>query len=150
MKTIFALFFLLTIGFLNAQNNPLKVPNFKFPDGKSLSDFGTPGIVLVYGESNCPACQQAQTGLHMRYKKWATFGYTVVYIALDEDKPLLTENFGTPPWPMYCDEKVWESPWVKALDVYGTPTLFALNNALEVEYEAKNVGQMDFWIYSLQ
>lgn len=150
MKTAFALFFFLTLGFTNAQNTPSKVPDFKFPDGKKLSELGAPGVVLVYGESNCPSCIQAQTALHMRYKKWAALGYTIVYIALDEDQTVLTENFGTPPWRMYCDEKVWESPWVKALDIYGTPTLFALNEALEVEYEAKNVGQMDFWIYSLQ
>ena len=142
------LFLFFTLGLLSAQNTPTKVADFKFPDGKQLSTLGKPKIILVYGDSHCPACQQAQSGLKLVYEKWEAAGFALVYIALDEDKTELINGFGTPPWRMYCDEMGWESPWVKALKVYATPTLFALNEKLEVLYEAENVGQMNFWVWS--
>jgi len=94
----------------------------------------------------CPACKQAQGHLEIRYKKWKSWGFPVVYIALDSSKKNLAENFGTPQWPVYCDEKSWDSPWVIAADIQATPTLLLLDQNLKKEYEAENVAQMDLWL----
>lgn len=148
MKFFYPLLFTLCVGTLFSQSVPLgyQASNFKFPDGSQLSQKGAPHIVLVYGDSACPACQQAQASLKLVYKRWLDFGFKVVYIALDEDRELLKKNFGEPPWPIYCDEQSWDSPWVASLHVAATPTLFALDSNLKVLREAESVGQMDFWI----
>ena len=54
--------------------------------------------------------------------------------------------FGTPQWPIYCDEKSWDSPWVIAADIQATLTLLLLDQNLKKEYEAENVAQMDLWL----
>ena len=139
------LFFVSLVLF--AQNPSTAVfPNLIFPDGKSLKDYTTTGVVLVYGDSSCPACQKAQGQLELRHQKWSAWGYPIVYIALDSDAKNLKQNFGTPPWPVYCDGKSWDSPWVAAADLRGTPTFFALDPQLKIKYEATNVAQMDLWL----
>ena len=145
MKKITTLLLFYTLGFY-AQTEEALLPNFSFPDGKSLESFVDKGLVLVYGDSNCPACKQAQGHLEIRYKKWKSWGFPVVYIALDSSKKNLAENFGTPQWPIYCDEKSWDSPWVIAADIQATPTLLLLDQNLKKEYEAENVAQMDLWL----
>jgi hypothetical protein len=124
----------------------LELPNFEFPDGKNLQDYVEKGLVLVYGDSSCPACQQAQGQLMLRYRQWQAWGYPIVYIAMDSDKKNVDQNFGTPPWALYCDEKSWDSPWVEAADICGTPTLLALDKNLKTYYRAKNVAQLNIWL----
>ena len=64
----------------------IRLPNFEFPDGKSLQDHvSSKGLVLVYGDSGCPAYQQAQSHLKIRHKRWREWGFSIVYIALDSD-----------------------------------------------------------------
>jgi glutaredoxin len=142
--SLLLLFFSLNV---LAQNEGITTfPNFEFPDGKKLKYFTDIGVVLVYGESNCPACQRAQVHLQIRYKRWKSWGFPVVYIALDSDKKQLKQNFGHPPWPIYCDEKSWDSPWVVQANIDFTPTLFALDQNLNQYYQAENVAQMDLWL----
>lgn len=125
---------------------PVQLPNFTFPDSKTLQEYTEKGLVLIYGDSACPACQQAQGQLMLRYQQWQAWGYPIVYIAMDSDKKNVDQNFGTPPWAVYWDGKSWDSPWVEAADIHGTPTLLALDQDLKQNYRAKNVAQMDIWL----
>lgn len=123
-----------------------KFPNFEFPDGKSLKEFVSKGVILVYGDSSCPACQRAQGHLKIRHKRWKEWGFPIVYIALDSDQKNLKQSFGTTPWALYCDEKSWDSPWVASANIEATPTLLALDRNLLLRYRAKNVAQMELWL----
>jgi len=67
-------------------------------------------------------------------------------LTLELSKKNLAENFGTPQWPVYCDAKSWDSPWVIAADIQATPTLLLLDQNLKKEYEVENVAQMDLWL----
>lgn len=51
-----------------------------------------------------------------------------------------------PPWPLYCDGKSWDSPWVIAADIHAVPTLYVLSHNLKLRFKAENVGQMDLWL----
>lgn len=120
-------------------------PNFEFPDGTYLKDHVNRGVILVYGDSSCPACKRAQGYLKIRHQRWKEWGFPIVYIALDSESKNLKQNFGTPPWPLYCDGQSWDSPWVTAADIHGVPTLYALDRNLQQRYEAEDVAQMDLW-----
>jgi len=130
-----------------AQKAPEFVfPNFEFPDGTHLKDHSDKGVILVYGDSSCPACKKAQGHLKIRHERWKEWGFPIVYIALDSDPQDLKQNFGIPPWPLYCDGKSWDSPWVTAADIHAVPTLYVLNHNLKLRFKAENVGQMDLWL----
>lgn len=142
-----SLFFLCACYCVLAQSTEEnRFPNFKFPDGKSLQDHTLKGVVLVYGDSSCPACQRAQGHLKIRQKRWKEWGFPIVYIALDSDQNNLKKSFGTTPWAQYCDEKSWDSPWITSANIEATPTLLALDRNLLLRYTAKNVAQMELWL----
>lgn len=145
MKKITLVLFFTSLSFY-VRSQQSSLPNFDFPDGKSLQDFTDKGVILVYGDSNCPACQKAQDHLKFRHKRWKEWGFPLVYIALDSDQNNLKENFGTPPWALYCDGKSWDSPWVSIANIRATPTLLALDRDLNKRFEAENIAQMDLWL----
>ena len=133
--------------FVGAQSSDRdQLPNFEFPDGKSREEFVSKGVILVYGDSSCQACQQAQGFLQLRHQRWRDWGFPLVYIALDGDQKNLQQNFGTTPWALYCDEKSWDSPWVSQANIHAIPTLLALDRNLNQLYEAASVAQMDLWL----
>lgn len=81
-----------------AQKAPEFVfPNFEFPDGTYLKDHSDKGVILVYGDSSCPACKKGQGHLKIRPKRWKEWGFPIVYMALDSDPQDLKQNFGIPP-----------------------------------------------------
>ena len=57
-----------------------------------------------------------------------------------------TKLWHSPPWPLYCDGKSWDSPWVTAADIHAVPTLYVLNHNLKLRFKAENVGEMDLWL----
>ena len=127
-------------------------PNTFFPADiskektKKLSDIKSPYTVMVFGASNCPRCQEEIPEIAKLYSKWKGQGVEVVFISLDELPQDFTKFTASLPFINSCDFKKWNSPIVESYYVFGTPTMFLLNNKREILLRPNSVKQMDAWV----
>jgi thiol-disulfide isomerase/thioredoxin len=109
-------------------------PNTFFPADiskektKKLSDLKSPYTVMVFGASNCPRCQEEIPEIAKLYSKWKSKGVEVVFISLDEAPQDFTKFTLNLPFISSCDFKKWSSPIVESYYVFGTPTMFLLDD----------------------
>lgn len=113
---------------------------------KKLSDFKTPYSLIVFGASACPKCAEEIPQIEELYSKWKEQGVEVIFVSLDEavnDFQNFTSSF---PFVSTCDFKKWKSPIVESYYVFGTPTMFLLDNKREILLRPNSVKQMDAWV----
>jgi thiol-disulfide isomerase/thioredoxin len=122
--------------------------NFVNPNNKlaKLSEINTKYTVVVFGASWCPKCNEELPEIAKLYDKWKSKGVEVVFVALEEDKKAFTDYAKNFPFPSYSDLKKWECKIVKDYYVFSTPTIFLLDNKLEIILRPNSVKQMDAWV----
>lgn len=127
-------------------------PNTFFPADiskektKKLSDLKSTYTVMVFGASNCPRCQEEIPEIAKLYSKWKAQDVEVVFISLDEVQQEYTKFSANLPFISSCDFKKWSSPIVESYYVFGTPTMFLLNQKREILLRPNSVKQMDAWV----
>ena len=113
---------------------------------KKLSEIKSEYTLVVFGASWCPKCKEELPQIAKSYTSWKSNGVEVVFVALDEEKSAF-EGFATNfPFFSMCDYKKWNSPVVQDYYVFGTPTMFLLNNKREILLRPNSVKQMDSWV----
>ncbi len=113
---------------------------------KKLSEIKSNYTLVVFGASWCPKCKEELPEVAKQYAKWKAQGLEVVFVSLDDDKTLF-KSFATDfPFISLCDYKKWESPIAKDYYVFGTPTMFLLNDKREILLRPNSVKQMDAWV----
>lgn len=117
------------------SNFPQKLSNIK-------SDY----IVVIFGASWCPQCPGELSEISSLYKKWKAQGVEVVFVSLDEDEKLFKSFAEVFPFISLCDYKKWDSSFAKDYHVFATPTIFLLNNKLEILLRPNSVKQVDSWV----
>ena len=125
---------LITPGF--AQNN---IP-------KKLSELKSKYTVIAFGASWCEKCKQELPQMAGMYNKWKSQGVEVVFISLDEDKKAFKEFTSSFPFISICDFKKWRSPAAESYYVFGTPTLFLLDENRKIILRPNSLKQMDAWV----
>ena len=70
----------------------------------------------------------------------------VVFVSLDEDQKAYRDFVKTFPFISTCDYNKWESKIVKDYYVFGTPTMYLLDNKREILLRPNSVNQMDAWV----
>lgn len=113
---------------------------------KKLSDLKTKYTVVVFGASWCPKCTEELPEIAKHYSKWKAQGVEVVFVSLDEDEKLFKSFAGAFPFISSCDFKKWDSPIVNSYYVFGTPTMFLLDEKREILLRPNSEKQMDAWI----
>ena len=127
-------------------------PNTIFPSDISrektqrLSDLKTLYTLIVFGASTCPKCAEEIPQIAEKYSKWKTKGIEVVFISLDENKQNFQQFISSFPFISSCDFKKWNSPIVESYYVFGTPTMFLLDNKRKILLRPNSVSQMDAWV----
>ncbi len=127
-------------------------PNTIFPSDISrektlkLSDLKSPYTLVVFGSSTCPKCAEEIPQIAEKYSIWKAQGVEVVFISLDEDENNYQQFIGSFPFISLCDFKKWKSPIVESYYVFGTPTMFFLDNKREILLRPNSVKQMDAWV----
>ena len=111
-----------------------------------LSDIKSNYTVVVFGASWCPKCTEELPEIARLYTKWKTQGVEVVFVSLDEDKTLFQTFIKEFPFISICEYKKWESDIVKDYYVFGTPTIYLLNNKREILLRPTSVKHMDAWV----
>jgi thiol-disulfide isomerase/thioredoxin len=111
-----------------------------------LSQLTTPYTLVVFGSSSCPKCKEEIPEIASLYKKWKGQGVEVVFVSLDERLDDFQQFSFDFPFISTCDFKKWESPIVKSYYVFGTPTMFLLDNKRKIVLRPISIKQMDVWI----
>ena len=122
-------------------------PGYKsenFP--KKLSDITTKYTLIVFGASWCPTCTEEIPEIAKHYKKWRENDVEVVFISLDEEQEAYRIFVKEFPFISVCDYKKWDSPIVNDYYVFGTPTMFLLDNKREILLRPNSVNQVDSWV----
>jgi thiol-disulfide isomerase/thioredoxin len=116
------------------------------PIPKKLSDLKSPYTLIVFGASWCETCKQEVPKIANLYPKWKAKGLEVVFISLDETKEAF-EQFVTPfPFTSYCDYGKWNSSVANDYYVFGTPTMFLLDQQRTIVLRPNSIQQMDAWV----
>ncbi len=131
------------IEFNGAYFAPGYAPN-SFP--KKLSAIKSKYTVVVFGASWCPKCTEELPEIVKHYSKWKAQGVEVLFVSLDEDEKLFKSFAGAFPFISICDFKKWNSPIVNSYYVFGTPTMFLLDDKREILLRPNSVKQMDAWV----
>ena len=116
-----------------------KVPN-------KLSDIKSKYTVVVFGASSCPKCTEELPEIAKQYAKWKAQDVEVVFISLDENKDLFKNFVAIFPFISVCDYQKWNSTPVTDYYVFGTPTMYLLNEKREILLRPNSVKQMDSWV----
>jgi thiol-disulfide isomerase/thioredoxin len=126
--------------------------NLSYLNGNKQSQFSnlaslkTRYTLLVFGASWCPKCAEELPKISDNYAKWKSQGLEVVYISLDTDQPAFEKSVASYPFITYCDFKKWESQVVKDYYVFGTPTMYLLDEKREILLRPNSTNQMDAWV----
>ena len=112
----------------------------------TLSEVKSKYTVVVFGASWCPKCKEELPEIVKQYSKWKANGIEVVFVSLDETKELFTNFVSTFPFISFCDYQKWNSKVVKDYYVFGTPTMYFLNEKREILLRPTSVKQMDGWV----
>ena len=126
------------------DNYAPNVDQKKFP--KKLSDLKSNYTVIVFGASWCPKCTEELPEIAKHYTKWKEQGVEVVFVSLDETQEAYRDFVKNFPFISTCDFKKWDSPIVNDYYVFGTPTMYLLDEKREILLRPKSVKQMDAWV----
>lgn len=113
---------------------------------EKLSDLKSKYTVVVFGASWCPKCKEELPEIARQYSKWKANGVEVVLVSLDEDKDEYIAFVKDFPFISTCDFKKWQGEIVKDYYVFGTPTMFLLNEKRKILLRPNSVKQMDAWV----
>jgi thiol-disulfide isomerase/thioredoxin len=113
---------------------------------KKLSDIKSKYKVVVFGASWCPTCTQEVPEIAKLYPKWKEHNVEVVFVSLDEDKEAYRNFVKELPFLSTCDFKKWNSPIAQDYYVFGTPTMFLLDDKRKILLRPNSVKQMDAWV----
>jgi thiol-disulfide isomerase/thioredoxin len=113
---------------------------------QKLSDLKSQYTVVVFGASWCHKCTEEIPAIAKKYTKWKEQGVEVVFVSLDENKESFQQFTKDFAFPSTCDYKKWEGENVKNYYVFGTPTIFLLDNKREILLRPNSVQQMDTWV----
>jgi thiol-disulfide isomerase/thioredoxin len=112
----------------------------------NLSSLKTPYTLVVFGASWCPKCAEDLPNIIEKYAKWRELGVEIVYVSLDTEQAAFEKSVVNYPFFTFCDFKKWESPIVKDYYVFGTPTMYLLDNKREILLRPNSVRQMEAWV----
>jgi thiol-disulfide isomerase/thioredoxin len=113
---------------------------------KKLSDITTPYRLVVFGAGWCPKCREELNELAKVYDKFRSNGMEVVFVSLDEDAQIFRDFAEKFPFISMCDYKKWENEIAQAYYVFGTPTLFLLDQERKIVLRPVSVKQVDAWV----
>jgi thiol-disulfide isomerase/thioredoxin len=127
-------------------------PNTMFPSDiqkdktQKLSDLKSPYILIVFGASTCPKCTEEIPQIAELYSKWKKQNVEVIFISLDQNEQDFQKFISSFPFISSCDFQKWKSPIVESYYVFGTPTMFLLDNKRKILLRPNSVNQMDAWV----
>lgn len=113
---------------------------------KKLSQIQSPQKLIMFGASWCPTCSIDLLKISEKYLKWKAAGLDVVFISLDIEKQAYNTFVKGFPFVSYCDFKKWESKPAQDYYVFGTPTMFIVDQEQTILLRPNSIEQIDAWV----
>lgn len=143
-----------------SQYKQLQVGNI--PPNFSVSDVNNQNIdlykvckknkytVLMFWASHCQHCMAELPGFANWYNQNTNKEFEIIAISLDAqkskwEKTVRDKNFN---WVNICQFKVYKSPICLDYKIKKTPTIFVLNNKMEIVYKPKSTNQLRSFLLS--
>ena len=110
-----------------------RVPNLKLPlvsnDTISLWQVGKRYILLDFWATWCDDCAGKNSELKALYEKFASKGFEVIQIAVDDDEQQLLNEIRADsiPWLVVTDFRQWESPILDSLSINSIPSNYLID-----------------------
>lgn len=128
-------------------NQEIKAPSYAQSNTpKKLSEINSKHTLVVFGASWCEKCTKEIPEIAKYYANWKSEGIEVVFVSLDENKEMFNNFTAIFPFISVCDFKKWESQPVKDYYVFGTPTMYLLDENRIIILRPNSVKQMDSWV----
>lgn len=115
-----------------------QVPNIALDNQTNLSDFAQP-VLLIFGQSECEACQTTNLELYAFVDLWKKRGVKIVYVALDTDKAYFDRYYEHAPWEVYCDFTGIFGANPSAFNINKTPSYFLIDKTLTLVAKPNDV-----------
>lgn len=113
---------------------------------KNLSDISSKYTLVVFAASWCPKCKEEVPEIAKHYTKWKENDVEVVLVSLDENKEDYHNFVKNAPFISTCDFQKWNSEIVNNYYVFGTPSMYLLDNNRRILLRPNSVNQMDAWV----
>lgn len=112
-----------------------------------LSEIKNKYKLVIFGSSWCHKCSEEIPKIKAFYDKWKTeYDVEVVLISLDYEKAkyeTFTKDF---PWIYSCDYKGWEGENARNYYVFGTPTMYLLDDSQKILLKPISPEQINAWL----
>ena len=120
-------------------------PNKNFTPTQ-LSDIKSPYTLVVFGASWCPKCKEEIPEIAQHYQEWKNNGLEVVFVSLDENELSFINFAASFPFISLCDYQKWNSPIAQNYHVFGTPTMYLLDNTQKIILRPNSINQTNTWV----
>lgn len=120
---------------------------FENPQKSHLYDLKNRYKLVVFGAGWCQKCTEEIPKLKTFYTDWKSkYNLEIVFISLDTVKAeyeRFTKDF---PWISSADLKGWESKPVTDYCVFGTPTMYLLDDQNQIKLKPISAEQIKSWL----
>ncbi len=113
---------------------------------KDLKSIKAKFKLVVFAASWCPHCQEMMPKLAGQYTAWKEKGVEVVFVSLDDQLNEFKAFAADLPFVTTCDLKKWEGKAALDYHLFGTPTMYMLNQNLEILLKPVSVEQITSWL----
>lgn len=120
-----------------------------FPEhvkASKLSELKSKYTLVVFAAGWCDHCRTEVPKIANLYKKWFDNGVEVVLVSLDENAHDFAKFAAPFPFISTCDFKKWQSQMAKDYYIFGTPTMFLLDQDRKIILRPNSVQQVDAWV----
>jgi thiol-disulfide isomerase/thioredoxin len=130
-------------------------PDISFPEttyypqhsnAKKLSEIKSKYTLVVFAAGWCEHCRQEVPKISNLYQKWLGNGVEVVLVSLDETPEEFANFAAAFPFISTTDYQKWESKMVQDYYIFGTPSMFLLDNERKIVLRPGSVQQVDAWV----
>jgi len=130
-------------------------PDIVFPEttyypshnsSRKLSEIKSKYTLIVFAAGWCSHCQQEVPKIAALYDKWLKNGVEVVLVSLDETAQEFAKFAAPFPFLSTCDFKKWDGKIVNDFYIFGTPSMFLLDNERKIVLRPNSVQQVDAWV----
>ncbi len=102
--------------------------------------------VVVFAAAWCGHCQTELPELVEIYKHWNSKGVEVVLVSLDETQTAFESFASSFPFISTTDLKKWEGKAVSDYYVFGTPTIFLLDEDKKIVLRPNSMEHLNAWL----
>ena len=112
-----------------------------------ISDMKSKYKLVVFGASWCSKCQEDIPKLKTYYEDWKTlYDLEIVFISLDTEFTKFNKFVKDFPWLSSCELKGWESKVAIDYCVFGTPTMYLLDEKNTILVKPISDKQVQAWL----